>query len=307
MPFWLFGTPVLSKVVQFSSPNAGATADIQESRDAVLIVNDKAETVILLDSTWPSSMRHDAYVAVVNALSHNAASMLSFSIRGIGAIIATLVVVYLLMFQITSGGAAAQKGAQNPVAHTAPQSFTPEPAARLSAAESLEMSSGPAAKAAMEREGATLAMNTAIAQAQKVVLRPTVKGGKGIIVWSDPLCPHCREFEANVIASLPATIGVTIIPVSFQEGSKPVVSYVLCGKDGGDISSRWSNMMLREPVGNLSLQCAEGPRNADANSILFTRSGLTSTPTIQSADGTRTYPSSSATATVDSVAGWARL
>lgn len=110
--------------------------------------------------------------------------------------------------------------------------------------------------------------------------KPLTSGGQRLVVWADPLCPHCRDLEAQIEA-LPQEVGVTLIPVSFQPGSRVFASYVLCGASDAENRNRWMQLMLPQPQADPSLQCAAGPDAADRNSAWFARTGdRPTTPTI---------------------------
>ena len=79
---------------------------------------------------------------------------------------------------------------------------------------------------------------------------------------------------------------MTVIPVSFKHGSRPLVSYAACASSPADRAARWKNLMSEEPKGiDVTQQCETGPAVADANTSLFARAGLRATPTLMKPDG----------------------
>lgn len=126
----------------------------------------------------------------------------------------------------------------------------------------------------------------ALTKASFITLRAAGAGGKSLVIWSDPLCPNCRDFDQKILAKLPNAVGVTIIPVSFKHGSRPLVSYAACAGTAPDRAARWKNLMSEEPKDlDVTQQCQAGPAVADGNTTLFARAGLTQTPTLMKPDG----------------------
>jgi TrbB protein len=148
------------------------------------------------------------------------------------------------------------------------------------------MSSATVAQAAADAQASFLPIKEAMSKASFITLRAPGAGGKTLVMWSDPLCPHCRDFEQKVLSKLPATIGVTVVPVSFKHGSRPLVSYAACASTGAERAARWKNLLSEQPTGiDVTQQCETGPAIADGNSTLFARAGLRSTPTLMKLDG----------------------
>lgn len=148
------------------------------------------------------------------------------------------------------------------------------------------MSSASVAQAAVDAQASAMPIREALAKASFITLRTAGAGGKSLIVWSDPLCPNCRDFDQKILAKLPTSLGVTVIPVSFKHGSRPLVSYAACASSPAARAERWKNLMSEEPKEiDVTQQCETGPAIADANTSLFARAGLRATPTLMKPDG----------------------
>jgi protein-disulfide isomerase len=156
----------------------------------------------------------------------------------------------------------------------------------MTSAEASGMSSAAVAQAAADAQTSTMPIKEALAKASYITLRAAGAGGKTLVLWSDPLCPNCRDFEQKILAKLPANLGVTVIPVSFKHGSRPLASYAACASAAADRAARWKNLMSEEPKDiDVTQQCETGPAIADANTALFARAGLRATPTLMKPDG----------------------
>jgi hypothetical protein len=276
MPFSLFGKTILAKAIRLEE---GSTtfSNIAWCLQANSISKDggASQETVILGAEWPIAFREKVREKIIQALAGRA-PLLSLQIRGIWGLLAVLFFAYLCMAMLTShsqGGAAVE--AVPPAA--------PSTAPALSSAEQDQMSSSNFAQQQAATKG-KLGVKEAIAAADKIMINPGASKGKSLVIWSDLLCPHCRDTELNVLSQLPKDIGVTIIPVAFKQSRIPA-SYVLCGANDADRAARWKGLMAPVPHGDIAQQCEVGPGRVDVNSALFLRAGLTSTPSIMSPNG----------------------
>lgn len=274
LPISLFGRVVLSRMVRIAGPEIGAASLVNHEILGLVVRHEQpaSEAHEVLGPEWPVDFRQKVSDQITREL-HRSDARFSVSIRGTGAIAVAALALYLIIASLAGPKAVAQPAV--------PQLGAP-PA--LSATEVDAMSSAGFAQKAAE-SSAPLAPLAAVGNAKAFVLRPAPAGGKIITVWSDPLCPHCRDFEQKVIAKLPVSIGVTVIPVAFKHGARPVVSSLLCTVAPAARANRWADLMAEQPSVDLSEQCPAGPEGADLNSGLFARAGLQATPTIMKPDG----------------------
>lgn len=296
MPFTLFGRTILTRVVPLLegdgtdillTPDEGLVRDVLHHVSGAETVHALPEAMVknprnacasrvrktILGLEWPSTVRADAYAQIARVLRPSAARI-AIQFNGLGAVIAASLVAVVIVGAMSGNTAPRQ---DLPSAAPAPAVEKP-----LSASEKRALSSEAFANDALQK--GVISLPEAVAQANKIVLRPTPAGGKGIILWADPLCSNCRDFESTILPQVPQDVGVTVIPVAFKEGSRPLVSYVACGKDDADRAARWTGLMAPQPHGQIDQQCAAGPEVADRNTALFVRAGLVATPTIMRID-----------------------
>lgn len=268
LPLALFGRTVLTRMVRLA--HAGAFSSTLANTHAGLtwvnVVGAAPQTSVILGPEWPIDVRERVREELDAALHAS-------GIKWGGTAIAVAAV--LLLAALLGSGAPEKTGITSPA--------MPEPA--LTAEDDAAMSSANLASRAVAEKGTTMPTLEAIAQAEQIQLRPASPGKRQVILWSDPLCPNCRDFEQKVLAKLPSGVGVTIVPVAFKQGSRPLVSFATCGEGDADRAARWTDLMSAEPVGDFSRQCAAGPAAADRNSVLFARAGLVATPTLMTQDG----------------------
>lgn len=288
LPMVLFGRVIHTKLVHIGGEAVREISLINDAHGlAFTILNAGAdvERNTLLGAEWPALLR-EAVRADVDSAVHGRRGGLAVHLRGKTATLAGLFMVYAI-FSSLSGAKQAPvvaPGAAVPLAGmTTPQAAA---APLLNPGESAGMSSAAIAQAAADEQTSLLPIKKALTQASFITLRAPGAGGKTLVIWSDPLCPNCRDFEQKVLAALPATLGVTVIPVSFKHGSRPLVSYAACASTAADRAARWKNLLSEQPTGlDVTQQCETGPAIADGNSSLFARAGLRSTPTLMKPDG----------------------
>lgn len=116
-------------------------------------------------------------------------------------------------------------------------------------------------------------------------------GDKGTFyVFSDPSCPHCRDFESqmNVLAK---SYTIHVLPVSVVGGaaSSGRIAQLLCQP----VSTRpsvWRRLIEGSGLVDLP-QCPEGSAASTADDRIFHALGLAGTPSVVAADGRILPPS----------------
>jgi TrbB protein len=173
----------------------------------------------------------------------------------------------------TAGGASVVSSAAPPVASeqqvaaadTAP---SPQPPAAAPRAPASEIAKG---------------IGSAI-QAGKFSV-PLSKGTKGTLyVFSDPLCPHCQDFEKQ-LEGLAKDYTLHLLPVSVIGGAPSAsrIAHVLCTDQGGRAAA-WKRLITGGGTPNAE-PCARGAQSAAANDQIFRVLGLPGTPAVIAADG----------------------
>ncbi|WP_051243709.1 DsbC family protein [Azohydromonas australica] len=105
-----------------------------------------------------------------------------------------------------------------------------------------------------------------------------------LYVFSDPGCPHCRDFERELDV-LAKTYTIHVFPVSVIGGSASAtrISQLLCTSAGAR-SAGWKRLVTGGSVADAPA-CEDGPRAVAANDQIFRVLGLPGTPSIVAADG----------------------
>lgn len=276
LPLSIFGRLVMTKIIRLLPAGQGEST-VVNGEDGLLttheIGGEAQGLTMILGPEWPIDVRETVRKQIDMAVHHQPS--LKRAGGGRGLLIGALVILFLLVAIGRASAPAAPVDGERAAAA--------DPAVLLAPTELESMTSAGVAQAAAAKEK-HLPVLEALSQAQTVVLRPS-SSGKTLIVWADPLCPNCRDFEQKVVPQLPKDVGVTIVPVAFKQGSRPLVSYAACGNDAAERARRWANLMSSSPSTDFSSQCAAGPQVADRNTTLFVRADLTSTPTIMASDG----------------------
>lgn len=130
------------------------------------------------------------------------------------------------------------------------------------------------------------------------------KGARGTLyVFSDPLCPHCQDFEKQ-LDSLAKDYTVHVFPVSVIGGSASAsrIAHLLCTDSGGRASA-WKKTVTGGSTANAA-PCSQGAQAVAANDQIFRVLGLPGTPSVVAADG-RIMPETMAL-TAPAVDGWMR-
>lgn len=105
-----------------------------------------------------------------------------------------------------------------------------------------------------------------------------------LYIFSDPLCPHCKELEPE-LAKLSNALSIHVFPVSVIGGeqSAKFVEAVLC-TDSTERNAMWKAAVqgtMQSPT-----SCDQGTRALSTNNAVFAKARMQGTPTLVRADGT---------------------
>lgn len=291
LPLTLFGRVIQTKVVRVGGSGV-REATLMNDADGLWcsIRSDDATTerVTIMGAEWPVTLRETVRTEVDSSL-HSSSGGISIRLKSRTSVAIALFAAYAIVSAL-AGNDQLQPVASDAVpwqASVSPsQSLHASGAPQLSASEAAGMSSAAVAQAAADAQSSPMSTKEAFAKASFIALGAAGAGGKTLIIWSDPLCPNCRNFDQKVLAKLPPTLGVSVVPVSFKHGSRPLVSYAACAPQPAERAARWKNLMSDDPKGiDVTQQCETGPAIADTNTSLFARAGLRATPTLMKQDG----------------------
>lgn len=288
LPLALFGRVIQTKMVRVAGERVRETTLTNDSEGLVCTVRRDdlgTDKVSLLGPEWPVAMR-EAVRAEIDSSLHSASHGISLQLKSRTS---TAIVAFAMCVLVTSLAGSNQPRPTALGVAPQPANVTDLQAAagpQLTPTEASGMSSAAVAQAAADAQASPMPIKEVLAKASYITGRAAGAGRTSLIVWSDPLCPNCRDFDQKILAKLPATLGVTVIPVSFKHGSRPLVSYAACAGSSAERAARWKNLMSEEPKGiDVTQQCETGPAVADANTSLFARAGLRATPTLMKPDG----------------------
>nr|WP_172693380.1 thioredoxin fold domain-containing protein [Pseudomonas fluorescens]AWH58479.1 Putative TrbB protein [Pseudomonas fluorescens] len=113
------------------------------------------------------------------------------------------------------------------------------------------------------------------------------QGGKGtVFVFSDPSCPHCRNFEPE-LEKLAADYTIQLFPVSVIGGpeSSTAIAQMLCAEPG-DRASYWKKIVKGDRID--AATCPEGEAAVAANDQIFRKLNFLGTPTVVNTSGEQT-------------------
>lgn len=99
-----------------------------------------------------------------------------------------------------------------------------------------------------------------------------------LLTFSDPLCPACRDLESEVDKA--PGLGLKVVPVAFQSGSRRLVSAILCSADP---AKAWERAIAGDAI--TTPTCKEGDDAVQANNELFASIGASATPTLMAPNG----------------------
>jgi hypothetical protein len=126
----------------------------------------------------------------------------------------------------------------------------------------------------------------------------TAPDSRTLYVFSDPKCPSCREFEAEV-EELAKDHAVYVFPLAYKKGSDEVATDVLCKASNEDKLAAWRDAMtppIQGAEGSLNevlfaqknkapALCDFGKKALKSNMSAFESLHFTKTPTVMTADG----------------------
>lgn len=102
--------------------------------------------------------------------------------------------------------------------------------------------------------------------------------GQPVVMFADPNCAACREFEGWIAADQYKTFSPLVVPVAFRSGSREAAAAVLCAKDQ---AKAWADAVAGKP----GEACEDGLKQIDINNAAFQAMGLTYTPTFVALNG----------------------
>ena len=106
-------------------------------------------------------------------------------------------------------------------------------------------------------------------------------GQRKLIVFSDPLCPFCQQFEQQLLKIDNITIYVMLYPVEhLHPGATELSKTIWCSRDPGQA---WDDWMLKKQRPSGAPSC-KGDPIAQLDRI-GTKLGINTTPTVVFADG----------------------
>ena len=150
-------------------------------------------------------------------------------------------------------------------------------AAGLAAAQSASMRAAPSADDELNLEQLSILY--------EVVARSGFslnKNGALVVMFADPLCPACRQFEAWMKEDGYKTFAPLVVPVAFKEGARDLVATVLCIKGNDEQAKAWA----LANAGQLTPKpCEEGLKQVDLNNAAFEALGLRVTPSFVAVNG----------------------
>lgn len=104
--------------------------------------------------------------------------------------------------------------------------------------------------------------------------------GQMVIMFADPACPACKQFEEWIAKDGYQTFSPLMVPIAILQGSRDVSAAVLCSRTQADT---WRSAI----AGTLSSPqtCAEGLSAVDRNNEIFSALGFSQTPTFVAMNG----------------------
>lgn len=102
--------------------------------------------------------------------------------------------------------------------------------------------------------------------------------GQLVVMFADPLCAACKQFEEWIEADEYKTFAPLVVPVAFRPGAQEPAAAVLCSKEQ---AKDW-----RRAVAGETLQaCEDGRRQVELNNAAFEALGLGATPAFVAMNG----------------------
>lgn len=106
--------------------------------------------------------------------------------------------------------------------------------------------------------------------------------GQMVVMFSDPLCPACQQFESWIAEDQYQTFSPLMVPVAFRPGAREVAAAVICSQNQ---AKDWEAAVAGVfPVSGAEV-CEEGLQAVDRNNEIFRALGFTHTPTFVAMNG----------------------
>lgn len=106
--------------------------------------------------------------------------------------------------------------------------------------------------------------------------------GQMVVMFSDPLCPACKQFEEWIAKDSYQTFSPLMVPVALLQGSREAAASVLCATDQVGV---WQAVVAGAANTPVTTACADGLAAVDRNNELFAALGFTRTPTFVAMNG----------------------
>lgn len=125
-------------------------------------------------------------------------------------------------------------------------------------------------------------------------------GKKGTLyVFSDPLCPHCKDIEPELEKLKDYTVHILPVTIIGQTGSASLVSQVLCLPPEKRVDA-WKKAISGQDIGTSS--CEAGDKAFGANDQIFRQMGFPGTPQMVSENGQ--LPDANVDFTAEGLSNW---
>lgn len=125
-------------------------------------------------------------------------------------------------------------------------------------------------------------------------------GKKGTLyVFSDPLCPHCKDIEPELEKLKDYTVHILPVTIIGQTGSASLVSQVLCLPPEKRVDA-WKKAISGRDIDTSS--CEAGDKAFSANDQIFRQMGFPGTPQMVSGNGQ--LPDASVDFTAEGLSNW---
>lgn len=125
-------------------------------------------------------------------------------------------------------------------------------------------------------------------------------GKKGTLyVFSDPLCPHCKDIESELEKLKDYTVHILPVTIIGQTSSASLVSKILCLPPEKRVYA-WKKAISGQDIDTSS--CGAGDKAFSANDQIFRQMGFPGTPQIVSGNGQ--LPDASVDFTAESLSNW---
>lgn len=131
-----------------------------------------------------------------------------------------------------------------------------------------------------------------------------------LYVYSDPLCPHCKEVDNSLKELSEQGVKVVIFPVSVIGGdtSKQAAANIMCLPTNDEKQKAWQKLLsgtVDADDTDVSIHtCSKGIESINTNNLFFKKAGFLGTPTILNKHGEQ--PNADVPATIQGIKDWAK-